>query len=307
MLLATGKRVSLLSCAALLACASAASAITIYAPDNLGTTNSGSIGDRIIRFDSANPVGTVVVIGSAGAAAQNRGLSGMDFAGNGTLYAVSGFNSDGTAFGGSQLFSISTVNGAATLIGNCGLPAGYAATDLSWNPTTGQMQMIAANGTANPGQLYTVSLATGAAALVGNINLAGSLDIGLATSSTGQNYLHDIVTDRMYTLTGLVATPMAATIGFDTNFSQGMTINWSGANEWFLGSLNGATLASQVWSMNLATGGTSALLGTWPTNVANGLPQYETGDLAIPPVVPEPASIGLLGISLGAMAARRRR
>jgi hypothetical protein len=173
--------------------AGSANAITIYGVDNLGTTNVGSVGDRVLRFDSANPTGTVVTVGSTGIA--NRGMSGLDFAGNGVLYSASGFNSDGTAFGGSQLFTINPNTGAGALVGNMNLPTGYSATDLSWNPVTNQMQMIAANGTANPAQLYTVNLASGAATLVGNITgLSGSLDIGLATNSAGVNYVHDIVT-----------------------------------------------------------------------------------------------------------------
>jgi len=295
---------SIVSGAALFTCASMASAITIWAPDNLGTTNVGSVGDRVIRFDSANPNGTVVTVGSTGVA--NVGMAGMDFAANGNLYAASGF---GSGFAGTRLYSVSTANGAATVIGTgAGILAGDAATDLSWNPVLGQMQMITYNGTVN--NLYTLNLTTGAGTLIGTITgAAGGLDIGLATSSAGVNYLHDIVTDRMYTLAGLVATPMASTLGFDTNFSQGMTINWSGANEWFLGAFNNTTFQSQVYTVNIATGAPT-LVSTWPVHAANGLPEYETGDLAIAPtggITPEPASLGLLGLGLGAMVTRRRR
>ena len=49
--------------------ASQASAVIIWAPDNLGNNNvPGSVGDRIIRFDSANPLGTVQLVGFTGAA-----------------------------------------------------------------------------------------------------------------------------------------------------------------------------------------------------------------------------------------------
>jgi hypothetical protein len=284
---------------ATLAVAGSAQAITIYAPDNLGTTNVGSVGDRVIRFDSANPLGTVVTLGSTGVV--NRGFGGMDFSGSNVLYAVTSFNQDGSAFAGSQLYSVSTVNGAATLVGNTGLTGANALTDMSWNPVLGQMQAITAAG-----GLYTLNLTNGAATLVGNITgITGGLDIGLSTNSAGVNHIHDLVSDRMYTVAGLVATPMASTIGIDTNFSQGMTMNWAGANEWFLGSIsNNPVFASQVRLMNNATGGTTNIQGTWPNNGVSGLPQYETGDLAIP--VPEPTSLALAGL-VGLGLAKRRR
>src|SRR5215213_8752850 len=150
---------------AMLVATQAASAIQIFAFDNLGTTNAGTVGDRFIRFDSASPSTTVVSLGSS--LVTNRGMTGLDFAGNGDLFSASGFNSDGTAFGGSQLFKVNPANGNASLVGNMSLPTGYAATDLSWNPVLGQMMMVAANGTANPPQLYTVNLGSGAATLVG--------------------------------------------------------------------------------------------------------------------------------------------
>jgi hypothetical protein len=301
---ATFAATAFLSAGALLLTARPAGAITIYAYDNLGTTNAGTNGDRFIRFDSASPNTTVVTLGSS--LVTNRGMSGLDFAGNGILYSASGFNSDGTAFTGSQLFSVNPANGNATLIGNMNLPAGYAATDLSWNPVAGQMMMIAAAGTANPPKLYTMNLGTGLANFVGDITGApGSLDVGLASNSAGVNFMHDIVTDRMYSLAGLVATGMPNVIGPNTNFSQGMAINWSGGNEWFLGAI-GSTPAffSQVMQINNVTGaGTTVPNGVWPL-APNGLPQYETGDLAMN--IPEPTSLALAGCAVVGLLRRRR-
>jgi hypothetical protein len=288
--------------------ASQASAVIIWAPDNLGNNNvPGSVGDRIIRFDSANPLGTVQLVGFAGAAGANKGLSGMDFHPNGTLYAVSGFGTGFTTANGSELFTINQTTGAATLVGNLGLGTANAVADMSFNPVTNQMQVVT-NVTGVGAQLHTVNLATGAATLVGAITglPAGNLEIGLATNSAGQNFIHNIADDRMYTLAGTVATPMATTIGIDTNFSQGMTMNWSGANEWFLGSISSVpAFASQVRLMNNATGGTTSILATWPNNGGGALPQYETGDLAINPI-PEPATLGLLA-AVGLLGLRRRR
>lgn len=278
-------------------------ATAIWAVDNLGTTNAGTVGDRVIRFDSANPLGTVVTVGATGVS--NRGLTGLDFSAAGTLYAVSGYNQDGSPFGGSQLYTINTTTGVGTLVGSTGLSGTNAITDLSWNPVTGTMQALV-NAGAGSNSLYTLNLATGAATLVGTITgMSGALGIGLSTNSAGQNFIHNLVDDRMYSLTGLVASPMSALVGIDANFSQGMTMNWRGANEWYLGSIsNTPAFASQVRLMNNATGATTSIVATWPNNGASGLPQYETGDLAI---APEPGSLVLmaLGAAFGLRARRR--
>jgi hypothetical protein len=288
--------------------ATQASAVIVYAPDNLGSNSvPGSVGDRIIRFDTANPLGTVQLVGFAGAAAAGVGLGAMDFAPNGTLYAMDSFAAAGGVFTGSRLFTINTNTGVATLVGPSGLPSTNAVADMSWNPATNQMQVVT-NAGGGVAQLHTINLATGAATLVGNITglPATNLEIGLATNAQGVNFVHNLSDDRMYQLNGLVATPMSTTIGVDTNFSQGMTIDWSGNGNWYLGSISSVPVfASQVRLMNNATGGTTSILATWPNNGGGGLPQYETGDLAINPI-PEPASLGLLAVA-GLLGLRRRR
>jgi hypothetical protein len=285
--------------------ATAAQAITIYAPDNLGPTNAGTTGDRIIRFDSSNPSGTVVTLGPTGVL--NEGMAGMDFAGNGQLYSASGFNTSGGAFAGSKLYRVNTTNGAATLVGSMGLPTGDNVTDLSWNRVTQQMLALTYNGSIS--NLYNVNLNTGASSLIGQITgVPGSLDIGLASNSAGVNYVHDLVNDRMYVLAGTAATPLPSPTGVDSNFSQGMVINWQGNNEWFLGAIGSSpAFFSQIMLVNNATGAATTVPGgTWPIHAANGLPEYETGDLAIP-VVPEPATAGFLAAGALAMFVRRRR
>jgi hypothetical protein len=285
--------------AGVVACSSAAFAADIWAVDNLGTTNAATIGDRIIRFNSSNPAGTVVTVGATGVATTLMG--GLDFDGAGNLYSASQI-----ANGGS-LYSINQSNGMATSIGLLGLSGGYGINDLSWSPQWGMLGLGSA-GTTAPHRLYSINLGTGLATSLGDITgMSGALAVGLATDLAGNNYVHDLVTDFMYRVVGLAAVQMSSPIGVATNFSQGMTIDWSNGNGWYLGAIHGAfPYVSDLRSMNLATGGTSAVLGTWPNNGASGLPQYETGDLAIRPV-PEPATLAALGLGMAALLRRRKK
>jgi autotransporter-associated beta strand protein len=263
-----------------------ARAVQIFGIDNLGQANAGTVGDRLIRFDSGNPLGTVINIGGTGFA--NEAMSGLEFTPSGTLYAASGFHTTGGPFPGSRLYTISPVTGQATLIGPMGLPVGTNVTDLSWNPATSQMLALANSG-GGSNSLYTVNLLTGQATLIGTITgIPGTpIDIGLATNSAGTNFVHDVVSDRMYSLVGTNAAPLPQQIGADTNFSQGMTINWRGTNQWYLGAIGNVPAPfSDVRQINNATGATQAVLGTWPNNGAGGLPQYQLGDLAIMSAAP---------------------
>ena len=272
-----------------------ATAVTIWGVDSNSSTGGG---DRVVRFESSNPAGTIVGIGNTGVSGFI--MSGLDFTPDGTLYACS----SGVSATGS-LYTINQTNGQATLVGSLGLPDDRDLTDMTFNPATGQMMGVAFNGQRN--FLYSINTASGAATLAGEINSPGSIFLGLCADSTGRMYLEDIG-GRMRILDGLNVITMPQPIGVDTIFSQGMTMDWSADGAWYLAAtfrheVGGFNARGDVRLIDRATGGTLQILGTWPQLSNDSYPRYAIGDIAIRPV-PE-AALGLL-LGLAPMLLMRR-
>lgn len=271
-------------------------AVDIYAPDNLGNINGGTVGDRLIKFDSLNP-NAVTVIGDMGVAGTL--FTGMDFSSNGTLYAYARDNTVG------GLFSVSTSTGATTFIGRGGIPGTHLVGDMAWDPVAQQMLLVSTN-TIERCNLYTVSLSTGVATLLGQITNPSQtqfIDVGLAVDAQGNRYIHDVLSDQIFKLSGLVANPLPTPLGYNSNFSQGLTIDWSRDNQGYHGAFNQDTGRSELYTWNIGTGAESFVGNIGPIHQGGVISEYEPGDVAIPPV-PEPASLLLLG--LGALVLRRR-
>lgn len=271
-----------------------ARAVTVW-----GVDSNTSGGDRVVKFDSSNPAGTIVSIGNTGVS--GLFMSGLDFDAAGTLYAIS------ASLGATgSLYTINQTNGQATLVGSLAIPAGRDMNDLTYNLAAGQFYGVAFDGQNN--YLYTIDPSTGAAGLVGTINSPGSIFLGICADSSGQMYLED-VNGRMRVLNGLNATPMPEPIGVPTIFSQGMTMDWSNGDAWYLA----ATWQSPPGSffargdfrlMNNATGGTTQILGTWPQLPNNSYPVYAIGDVAIKPI---PESVCGVVVGLAILLRRARR
>lgn len=285
-ILATGAAVGMLTVSA--------HGVDIYAMNNL---NPAGGSNALIRFDSANPAGWVSlgVSGIVGA-----GFTGLDFHANGNLYGYVGFG------GTSGLYTISTINGAATVVG-AGL-SGVALQDLAYNPADGKLYGV--NSVANVATLYEVNIVTGVPVAVGNfVGLAATnLEVGLACDAQGNFYVHDIASDAIYKGAGLAMALLynnANTGGVfgDTNFSQGMTIDWGGNGAGYHGAIgNVPGFFSNLRTFNTG-GGSYVLTGTFGT--APGVfPTVETGDLAI--AIPGPGALSLLGLA-GLISGRRRR
>lgn len=266
----------------------------IYAMNNLGNAGPGANENTLVMFNATNPAG-FTTIGATGLA--GSGFTGLDFAGfGGGLYGYVGFGTAGTI----GLYKINKQTGAATVKGQL---SGVALQDLSWNPVTGKMMGI------DGANLFEVSLTGGNKGQVTQVGTftgftVTPLNVGLAVDSTGHYYVHDLAADRIYKSTAPGATTLSSlyVLPNNTNFSQGMTIDWSNDNKGYHAAIgNTPSFFSKLYSFN-SDGSAYTLLGNFtPDGV---FPTFEGGDLAIEPV-PAPGAVALLGF--GALAAARRR
>jgi hypothetical protein len=281
-----------------MAAVSTAQAVEIFAMNNLHGTNNGTNMDALIRFDSATP-GTFTTIGVTGVA--NSGFGGLDFSGSGQLYGWASFALGTGAFDGG-LYSVNPGTGAATRISAPGVTLNMQ--DLAWNPVSGQM--VGVNSAANVCTLYNINLATGATAPIGVVTglPATNLEVGLAYDSTGAVYIHDIASDVIYRGAGLAVTALH-TLPQNTNFSQGMTVDWSNGNQGYHATIGNTPAFFATLNTFNATAGSYAVGGSFGL-APNGLPSVEAGDIAIRPI-PAPGVLALAAAGLLVGGRRRRR
>jgi hypothetical protein len=218
----------------------------------------------------------------------------LDFHSNGTLYASIGFPAAGTG----SIYTVNTGTGAATQLGN----SSQVLQDLAYNPADGKLYGV--NSVANIATLYEVNVGTGAVTAVGNFTglAATNLEVGLACDAQGNFYVHDVASDTIYKGAGLALAQLYV-LPQDTNFSQGMTIDWAGNGAGYHAAIgNNPALFSTFNTFN--TGGGSYVVGPGWGPFIGGLPAVEAGDLAI--VIPGPGALSLLAVA-GLISGRRRR
>ena len=286
----------------LLLLASSAGAATVYAPNGMSRPYPFDGPDDLVRFDSSNPAGFEIV-GSMNV--PDIGFGGMDFDADGNLWAYASFYKS-TGGAASGLYSVNMTTGAATLQG---MASTQPLDDLAYNPVDGKMYGIRSQFTST--RLYSTDLATGATTLEGYFSGLPSdaqRTIGTAIDSTGNFYVHDVGAEKIYSGPGLALTELY-TLPLDTNYSQGMTIDWSRDDLGYHAAVGFGEFPDYFSQINtFTTDGSAYTLGPdfGPNEMYGGYgyPLVEPGDLAIVPV-PEPGSILLLAI--GALCCRRRR
>lgn len=281
--------------AAALALPGLAAADTIYGlmvfPDTAG--------GQLATFDSASPQ-TVTVIGSTGLSA-GLNPSGLDFNIAGNLYLST---STATNF----LYGVNTATAATTLIGGSGLATNYQLSDLSWDPVGNRMLAIAIRLQGFSPILYEVNLASGALTNLATLSgITDGVEVTLAVNAAGEYFVHGVATDRFYRVdrTTFAVTPLNV-LPFDSDFSQGATVDWSRDNTLYYAAFNRSvgTGSGQLYTVN-QTNGNVTLINTIGTNIAANV---EMADIAIRPV-PEPSTLALTGLGLAGLVvlARRKR
>ena len=290
--------------AAVLITSAAAQAATIYAVNNNLFDPPQTASDHLIRFDSSNPAG-YTTIGALGV--PGIGFGGLDFDRSGNLWGYASFFDDNGG-ASSGLYRIDINTGHATLQGTQSL---RTLDDLAFNPVDNKMYGVRTQG--NVTTLYNVNLDTGAVASVGAFTgLPATHNVNsFAIDSAGNYYVQESSTDGIYKAGADRAMSLLYNIGQDTNFSQGMTIDWSRDNRGYHAATGQGVFPNYFTTLNqFATDGSGYTIGPdFGPNImigGFGYPPVEAGDLAIAPAVPEPVSSSLVGCAIVSLMGGRR-
>lgn len=277
-------RRNLLGVAALIAFAYPAAATIIYAPNGLPRPYPFSGPDELIRFDAADPE-NYVVIGSMNV--PNIGFGGLDFDRDGNLWAYASFYKS-TGGAASGLYKVDINTGQATVQGSL---SPQPLEDIAFNPVDNQMYGIRTQGSST--RLFTINLVTGATTFVGTFTglPVGQHGMSFAIDSTGAYYVHDVVVDKIYSGYDLALTELY-TLPQDTNYSQGMTIDWSNGDTGYHAAVGQGVFPDFFSQINkFAIDGSGYELGPdfgeneYFPNDKFGYPPVEPGDLAIAPTL----------------------
>ena len=194
------------------------------------------------------------------------------FAPNGTFYMTTAGDVSGT----SQLYTINTTTGAATLVANVSGATTTGINGITYDPTTGIFYVC--TGT----NIYTINVATGVTTAVGPTGIAGGLMIDIAVDCNGTMYGVDLGTDNTYTINKSTGTAtLLGPLGFNLNFGAGMTYDKDDDILYLFG-LEGGVNINALRTINTTTGAATTL-HTWVPALSQFAPFDLFGNVCAPP------------------------
>lgn len=295
---------------ALLSVALSSQAELIY-----GITVPGN-GTNLISFDSATPA-ALTTIGPISGINAGHVLRGIDFRpATGQLYALS---SDSANAASAQLYTIDLTTGQATAVGGAIALTGNTSTRISldFNPVTDRLRVV-----TGAGQSYRLNADTGAVTQdtsITNANGSTPLISGIAYTNNVAGatnttlYAYDFLLDLLGTIGGLNSVPSPNGGSFNVIGASGIVTGDAGLGFDISGltgigyisvdDFNGsAGFAAEFFSVNLATGVLSQIGGDDFGPVLDiSVASQDRG------TVPEPGTLALALLALGALGAVQRR
>jgi hypothetical protein len=231
----------------------------------------------------------------------NTGLTGLgsiEFAADGTLYGMTAGNQAG-------LYRIDKTTGASTLVGAFGKGVWFDG-GLAFGPD-GTCYCVNYSLSVAP-SLYSINLSNGVATNLGQLGTNHAIT-GLSWRSDGRLVAYDDITSSFIAIDPSTAN-IASTIGLNVSpgIIGGMTTDRISGTSYFATGAGPALSSSlfgsnSLYSFDLFTGANNYIgsFSNFQNMVAGGI-----SGLAADPA-PEPATLGLLGLGLVAVAIKRRK